>query len=348
MFLALHFSPDARTLSASVWGDNNNYETNEILCWEKATGTLRLRLQAGITRRGGGEVENHALTFIKAPDVKQLAAAGPRGIRVWNAATGKEVRRFGGRDVVGQSAVFSPDGKYLVAGLDNGGIRFWNAATGTVLHDAVAHTMQVTCLAFADDGKTLVSGSLDGTAIAWDLDHLLKAPLAATVESEKLWASLGQTDAEKASHVMQAFIAQPKETLAFFQARLRPVPTVAPQRLIQLLADLQSAQYGVRQRATEELEQLGGQARPALEKALDASPALEARRRIEALVTKLEPPFADPGLLRTIRALEVLERIGTLDARVILEQLAAGGRGHRVTEDARDALDRLTKQPSAR
>jgi hypothetical protein len=174
---------------------------------------------------------------------------------------------------------------------------------------------------------------------------LLKDPPVDTTELDKHWASLGQADGEKASQAMQAFTARPKETLVFFKARLRPLPAVAPERLTQLLVDLQSNQYAVRQRATEELEQLDLQARLALEKALDAQPAVEARRRIEALLKKLEPPFVTPDRLRSIRAVEILERIGSMDARVFLETLAAGGRGGRLTEDAGAALERLSKRP---
>jgi WD40 repeat protein len=345
VFLALRFSPDGKALAASTW---LTQEACDFLSLELATGNLRFSIdKEKRTAHGHSDrlLEASTLSFVDAPGGKHLAAATPRFIRLLDRASGKEVRRFGGRDIAGQSAAFSPDGKLLAAGLDNGGIRFWDTATGAVLRDVPAHAAMVTSLSFADGGKTLVSGSLDGNAIAWDLSLLLKDPPADTTELDKLWTSLGQNDSEKASEAMQSLTARPKETLALFKARLRPVPAVAPDRLTQLLADLQSNQYVVRQRATDELEQLDLQARPALEKALDAQPAVEARRRIEALLKKLEPPFTAPDRLRSIRAVEVVERIGSMDARLVLESLAVGGRGHRVTEDARDALNRLNKRP---
>jgi hypothetical protein len=52
-----------------------------------------------------------------------------------------------------------------------------------------------------------------------------------------------------------------------------------------------------------------------------------------------------PDRVRSIRVIEVLERIGSMDVRLLLETLVSGGRGHRLTEDARDALERLSKRP---
>jgi hypothetical protein len=48
-----------------------------------------------------------------------------------------------------------------------------------------------------------------------------------------------------------------------------------------------------------------------------------------------------PAVLRQLRALEVLERIGTLEARALLAKLAMGGEGAALTEHAKAALARL-------
>ena len=55
-----------------------------------------------------------------------------------------------------------------------------------------------------------------------------------------------------------------------------------------------------------------------------------------------------PGeLLQMLRGVEVLERLGTREAAEALAALAKGAPGHRVTEDARDALARLQKNVPA-
>jgi len=49
-------------------------------------------------------------------------------------------------------------------------------------------------------------------------------------------------------------------------------------------------------------------------------------------------------MLQSLRGIETLERIGTRPALAVLSTLAEGAAGHRVTEDARAAVQRLQKQ----
>lgn len=62
------------------------------------------------------------------------------------------------------------------------------------------------------------------------------------------------------------------------------------------------------------------------------------RRRIEVILS--EPKWAPPLSLRTLRAIAVLERIGTPEARRILEKLA-GGAAAPETREAQKSLQRL-------
>jgi len=116
------------------------------------------------------------------------------------------------------------------------------------------------------------------------------------------------------------------------------VPVPDAQHLVQLLADLGGPQFTVRQKATKELDELGEAAMTAYQSALAARPTLEVRQRLEALVEKRLKERR-----HTLRALEVLERCGTSDARQVFETLAKGAPGASLTVDAQAALARLAK-----
>ena len=56
---------------------------------------------------------------------------------------------------------------------------------------------------------------------------------------------------------------------------------------------------------------------------------------------KLDGPVGDMEQARTLRAVEALERMGTPEARRLLDELGRGAEGARLTRDAKAALDRL-------
>jgi hypothetical protein len=115
----------------------------------------------------------------------------------------------------------------------------------------------------------------------------------------------------------------------------------------QLLANLDHEQYAVRQGATRELDRLGGVVEPALRRARTEGTSAEASARLGALLAKWDSYLVKDGeTLRALRAVWVLERIGTPEAREILDALAHGAPGVRVTDEAEAALRRLDRPPA--
>jgi hypothetical protein len=113
-----------------------------------------------------------------------------------------------------------------------------------------------------------------------------------------------------------------------------------------LIADLDSGAFAVRDKAVNELQDLRELAAPALKKALAGTQSLETRRRIEDLLAKQRSPLAAGYLLQSARAVEVLERTDHPDAKKMLQRLAAGAPQARLTQEARDAMNRLERPPA--
>jgi WD40 repeat protein len=69
------------------------------------------------------------------------------------------------------SVVFSPDGKMLAWGSDDGNVRLLEVARRQPLRDPLAaENGGVNSVAFSPDGRTLAAAGANGTVQLWDVD----------------------------------------------------------------------------------------------------------------------------------------------------------------------------------
>src|SRR5206468_1205333 len=89
--------------------------------------------------------------------------------RLWEVATGKEIRRF--KDpATAHSVAFSPDGKNVLTGSSDGTSRLWETATGKEIRRFEGHSSFVDAVAFSGDGQYVLAGSGDKTARLWQTE----------------------------------------------------------------------------------------------------------------------------------------------------------------------------------
>ncbi len=273
------------------------------------------------------------------------------GIRIWETATGKLIAHLKANSSIGLLALQT--GNRLLATSNWDGIQLWDMVTGKVIaahkiseriRSSTAQASYAGCLAFTPNGRRLATGMPNGTILLWDVP-LPPARLQrlAAKEVELLWADLADADAAKAWSAIWRLAEAPSDALAFLHDRVKPYPTAAADVTRKWLADLDSDSFERREAAVKRLKALGLQAEPALRAALAAKPSLEQKRRLEELLTALPvvPPPLAPEELRQLRALVVLERIGSPPALRLLEEVAKGPPSARLTRQAQAALDCL-------
>jgi hypothetical protein len=213
------------------------------------------------------------------------------------------------------------------------------------------HQGSVRAVAFLPHGKALASASNDTTVLLWQIPRRLApgwdrpGPRLAK-EPRDLWPDLAGEDAARAYRAIWALVENPRPSTSFLKARLRPVAPTDAKHVARLLADLGSKRFAVRRRATQELAKLQELAEPALRKVLEGQPSLEVRQRVERLLAKLTSLRWNPTSerLRRLRALEVLEHIGTPGAKEVLKSLAGGAGGSPLTQEAKASLERLARR----
>jgi hypothetical protein len=210
------------------------------------------------------------------------------------------------------------------------------------------HLSFVTALNFSSSGRYLASGSDDTTVLMWKVVEDAAQPSLSAKEIDSAWEDLGATDGVRVHRAVGRLIGAGGRAVSLLRTKLRPATAVDERRFRALLADLDSARFQVRRRATEELQKLEGCAAPLLRAALTGTPTEEVRRRIEDILGRMEWRPLTGEMLRAWRALEELERVGGAEARSAMRDLAGGAPEARLTREARAALLRLEARASGR
>src|SRR5262249_32935110 len=145
-------------------------------------------------------------------------------------------------------------------------------------------------------------------------DEALRPAKLSDKELEDRWADLASNDAARAGRAIWALVAAGPQAVSLLGERLRPVAAkTSPKVMARLVAGLDGEDFKSRQKARGELEKLGEECEPILRQALAKRPSAEMRRNLQELLSKLEETRKEPSgeVLRGVRAVEVLEQIGT-------------------------------------
>ena len=233
------------------------------------------------------------------------------------------------------------------AGLDRA-IHAWDVDSGKELAVFKGHLDSIDAIALSADGKTLASASADTTALLWDLSRVKRpAPaVKALTQSERdvRWQTLLDHDAAKAFAAICDLSDSPKEAIELLKEKVKPATPVDMKRVEQLVAALQSTEFNTRENAKADLIKMGERVVPAIDRALAADPPLENKRRLEEVRQQTGGIVLQGERLRLYRAVEILERVGTPEARRLLQTLADGARGALVTTTAQATLLRLEQK----
>jgi WD40 repeat protein len=337
-FSHVAFAPDGKTLASG-------HQYGLIRIWDLAN--FR---EVSHHRGPASDIFVH-LAF--SGDGRFLAAWGTT-IRLWQVGGWKQLRNFGEQPELRISTVaISPDGKMIASGswfreICDDKVHLWEVATGSERCQLAGHQYAIDSLVFSPDGTSLISGGRDGTALVWDLKSLPLEQRATNSltkdELETCWRELESREAPRAFAAIRALARDPPRTIPLLRMQLRPVFRAEPPRVRELIAALDSDQFRERRQATEELAMQVELVELAIRHAQSSGASAETRRRLEEVLRLREQALLSSRQLQMLRGIEVLENIGSAEAKKVLEAVAGGTPDFRITQEARASLDRLAKR----
>jgi hypothetical protein len=338
------FSPDGRLLASGA-------QDHMVRLWDPLAGKY-IRQLAGHT--------DSVLALSFTPDGKTLASGGhDQTIRLWDVDAGREQRRFDftanhppwvqGPNHGVRGLAFSPDAHTLASGGFDQTLHLWEVATAKECREYSGHTNHIWALAFSPDGRTVATAGEDQSVRLWDATGLGRAralPLAAA-DLDALWRDLGGVDPMRAYAAVWRLAAAPRQAVPFLERHLThtaEAPVADPAHIARLIVALDDDEVNVREKASEELEQLGPAVEPYLRRILEGGrPSAEVALRAKLVLDHLKGTAWSLQALQRLRAVEVLEHIGTPDARRMLQGLAHEERSG-LGNEAKAALERLARR----
>ncbi len=105
-----------------------------------------------------------------SPDGKFIATGSrDNSVKLWEVATGREIRTFTGHLSTVNTIAFDPTGKLMATGSSDMSIILWEVATGKEMLRITEHNDRVTSLDFSTDGLELASGGTGRKAYTWNV-----------------------------------------------------------------------------------------------------------------------------------------------------------------------------------
>lgn len=339
----------------------------DLLAWVSSLNSKQLRLvdtdQGHAVRELAGNSDIPA-TVAFSDDGRSIAAAGrDNSIHVWEVATGKLMGVLIGHEKPAQKLDFSADGRLLASAGRDGTARLWEIISGNSLvtleaagpHDTDAARSRplATAVAFSPSGQYLATGSTDSTIVLWDITKaVVNRPAEAPLTAQRLkeaWQQLAHVDALVGRKAMYALWSDPEKSLPFMSQRLEEI-LASPQEdhIRELIRDLDSDDYMVRERATQSLRHMLDVAADLLKHELRRTLSAEVRFRIRLILGSQGQPvprFSQSDVFRFKRLIQVLEGLDSPEAVQLLKLLASDLPLAEIQDEAQRALARLGRSP---
>jgi WD40 repeat protein len=281
-----------------------------------------------------------------SPNGKLLAVGlHDNTVQVWDISRRHKFSVGGIHSTSATQLVFTHDSRclYVVCRMSGTGFELYEVETGTKVRHFAGNHSQTVAVAPSLDDRRVACGGLDTFAFIWDATGVAPDGKLTDLKPDdehlrEWWDELAEKDASIGYAALWQLVASSDLSVAFLRSKLHPVPTIDMAMVDVWIANLDASEFEVREEATRNLERCGNAIESILNARANMAPTTEVQQRLTGLLARLT---STSDYRQRRRGICVLEKIGTQGAQELLKALAAGNPNDRLTQDARESLERL-------
>ncbi|MBI2922374.1 MAG: WD40 repeat domain-containing protein [Planctomycetes bacterium] len=266
-----------------------------------------------------------ALDVAISPDGTLLARTDSHGmggrVRVFDLSTGRDRCSLVLEDTP-DALAWCDEGRALALLDRDGTLVFCDASVGRETRRFDGDAVRFPIMVASSDGQLLATIAEKGPGTIWRVPDGASLPPDLEFKTEGVWKTLISGTPEDIA-LMTARAHLSDEIVRHLGERLqeRPEP---PEGLADLVAQLDDADAQKRDAAVRALVDIGVVAEPRLRESLKGGLSAEADGRLRDILASMESlPIRSPAMLPRWRALNMLHRAGTAEARKLLARVEA-------------------------
>ena len=151
---------DTMSRDGRLFASGYGYGPGRISIWATRTGELLTSFLSG---------QRWIADMDFSPDGKLLASSSNLEVKLWDVATGTEVRTFSGVETTHRTVRFSQDGRYLAAVPYKNAAQIWDIRERSLPTERNIPGGLSGTPAFSPDGRTFAASDPEGAIYLWDL-----------------------------------------------------------------------------------------------------------------------------------------------------------------------------------
>jgi WD domain, G-beta repeat len=276
-----------------------------------------------------------------------LAVGDARGVvTIWDLKDNTRVKVLQADECELFSITYTPDGRLMLTGGDDGLVHCWETLTFTCRMMFDGRSGPISAISCSSDNNTIGVGYKNEKVLVWKVfqEYVRSVVNEPNIDWKQATRVLGNADSRLAYTLMSEFFVNRRFFMKYCAAQIRRDEKCDDGFISRLIDDLGGRRYDLREKATITLSGISDIGETQIAQALSKATNLEQKKRLMQIRDSKHELVKRK--LYLLRAIEILEHIGDRPSIRVLIDLSEGDPRSMITGEARESLRRMCHRQS--